>query len=182
MYVTVLFFKPTIEVITFNLRWWCMLGVILLPAFICLGHECQDLLSLCDGMHVHRLDLGILYSHPKSFWRMESKSMLTPREKSPLRGGSNPWRCIKTLTKPYNNRQHSQSYPSTHIIIQAHRGCLENDLVDLVNKKGCKKEQPLSPLLNITKRPKLSWTYNITQSQNSKSAEGNPSQDSPRLN
>ena len=29
-----------------------MLGVLLLLAFTRLGHECQDLLSLCDGMHV----------------------------------------------------------------------------------------------------------------------------------
>ena len=26
-----------------------MLGVFLLPAFTNLGHECQDVLSLCDG-------------------------------------------------------------------------------------------------------------------------------------
>ena len=31
---------------------WCMLGVFLLLAFTRLGHECQDLLSPCDGMHV----------------------------------------------------------------------------------------------------------------------------------
>ena len=41
-----------IEVIPFHLRGRCMLGVFLLTAFTCLGHECQDLLSLCDGMHV----------------------------------------------------------------------------------------------------------------------------------
>ena len=29
-----------------------MLGVFLLPAFTRLGHECQALLSTCDGMHV----------------------------------------------------------------------------------------------------------------------------------
>ena len=46
------FYVPTIEVVTFRLRGWCMLGVFLLPAFTRLGHECEDLLSLCDGMHV----------------------------------------------------------------------------------------------------------------------------------
>ena len=52
-YVTVLFFfNPTIKVVTFRLRGWCMLGVFLLPAFTRLGHERQDLLSLCDEMHV----------------------------------------------------------------------------------------------------------------------------------
>ena len=61
-YVT--FFNPTIEVVTFHLRGWCILGVFLLSAFTRLGHECQDLLSPCHGMHVRRLDLG-LYPHPK---------------------------------------------------------------------------------------------------------------------
>ena len=46
------FFNPTIKVVTFCLRGWCVLGVFLLPAFIRLGHERQDLLSLCDEMHV----------------------------------------------------------------------------------------------------------------------------------
>ena len=55
------------EVVTFRLRGWCMLGVFFLPAFTRLGHECQDLLSPCDGMHLCRLDLG-LYFHPKEFW------------------------------------------------------------------------------------------------------------------
>ena len=40
-----------------------MLGVYSLLAFTLLGHECQDLLSLCNEMHVEcRLDLG-LYFH-----------------------------------------------------------------------------------------------------------------------
>ena len=46
------FFNPTIEVITFRLCGWCMLGVFLLPIFTRLWHECHDLLSLCDGMYV----------------------------------------------------------------------------------------------------------------------------------
>ena len=58
------FFNPTIKVVTFRLRGWCVLGVFLLPAFTRLGHERQDLLSPCDEMHT--LDLG-LYSHPKEF-------------------------------------------------------------------------------------------------------------------
>ena len=65
-----LFFHPTIEVITFHLRGWCMLGVFLSPSFTRLGHECQDLLSPCTeyqdllNASVHRLNLG-LHSHPK---------------------------------------------------------------------------------------------------------------------
>ena len=74
-------FNPTIEVVTFRLHGWCMLGMFLLAAFICLGHECQDLLSLCDGMH--RLDLS-LCSRPKEFWGNGVRTILTPKKKSPL--------------------------------------------------------------------------------------------------
>ena len=42
--------RVTVEVVTFRLRGWCVLGVFLLPAFICLGHERQGLLSPCDEM------------------------------------------------------------------------------------------------------------------------------------
>ena len=45
-------FNPTIELVTFRLRGWCMLGRFLLPTFTRPGHECQDLLSPCDGMRV----------------------------------------------------------------------------------------------------------------------------------
>ena len=45
-------FNRSIEIITLHLLEWCMLDVFLLPAFNSLGHECQDLFSLCDGMHV----------------------------------------------------------------------------------------------------------------------------------
>ena len=47
-----LFSNPTIKVVTFRLRGWCMQGLLLLPAFTRLGHERQDLLSPCDEMHV----------------------------------------------------------------------------------------------------------------------------------
>ena len=46
------FINPTIEVVTFCLHGWCMVGVFLLLAITRLGHERQDLLSPCDGMHV----------------------------------------------------------------------------------------------------------------------------------
>ena len=49
-YVTV--FNPTIEVVTLLFRGWCILGGLLSPSFTHLGHERQDLLSPCDGMHV----------------------------------------------------------------------------------------------------------------------------------
>ena len=50
VYVTV--FNPIIEVVIFHLCGRCMLGVFLLPAFTRLGHDCQDLFSPCEGMHV----------------------------------------------------------------------------------------------------------------------------------
>ena len=46
------FFNPTIKIVTFRLRGWCVLRVFVLPAFTRLGHERQDLLSPCDEMHV----------------------------------------------------------------------------------------------------------------------------------
>ena len=56
-----LFFNPTIKVVTFRLRGWCVLGVFLLPAFTRLGHEHQDLLSPCDEMHVCT-DMTLVYT------------------------------------------------------------------------------------------------------------------------
>ena len=83
-YVTVFFFlNPTIKVVTFRLRGWCVLGVFLLPAFTCLGHERQDLLSPCDGMYAQTRPRFILSSE-RVFGGMEFEPMLTPREKSPL--------------------------------------------------------------------------------------------------
>ena len=78
------FFNPTIEVVTFHLHGWCMLGVFLLPAFIHLGHECQDLLSPCDGMHVCTDKTSVYTFIRKSLEGMESQPKLNPREKSPL--------------------------------------------------------------------------------------------------
>ena len=61
------FFNPTIEVVTFRLRGWCMLGVFLLLAFARLGHEHQDHLSPCDGMHVYADKISI-YTSSKRLW------------------------------------------------------------------------------------------------------------------
>ena len=73
-----------------------MLGVCLLTAFTHLGHECQDLLSLCNGMHVCT-DQTLVYSLiGKSFGGMESEPMVTPKGNIPstgnilFRGGLNP--------------------------------------------------------------------------------------------
>ena len=47
-----LFFNPTIEIVTFHLRGWWLLGACFLPAFTHLWHECQDRLSPYNGMHM----------------------------------------------------------------------------------------------------------------------------------
>ena len=47
------FFQLAREVVTFRLCGRCMLGVISLPSFTCLGGECWDFLNPCDGMHVY---------------------------------------------------------------------------------------------------------------------------------
>ena len=78
------FFNPTIEVVTLCLCGWRMLAVFLLPAFTCLGHKCQDLSSLCDGMHACTDKTSAYTLIRKSFGGMESEPMLTPRGKSPL--------------------------------------------------------------------------------------------------
>ena len=63
-----------------------MLGVFLLPAFTCLGHECQDVLSLCDGMPVC------------------------------TEGGLNPWCCIKQDSEPNTlPTRYSGPYKHSHI-------------------------------------------------------------------
>ena len=46
------FCNPALEVVTFRFHGWCIHGGFLLLVFTCPGHECQDLLSSCDGMHV----------------------------------------------------------------------------------------------------------------------------------
>ena len=76
------FFNQAIQVATFCLCGWCMLGVFLLPALICLGHECQDLLSPCDGMHVCTLDL-CLYSRLKELWGNGVRTYVNSKGKIP---------------------------------------------------------------------------------------------------
>ena len=77
-------FNPTIDLVTFHLCGWCMLGVFLLTAFTCLKTWTSGPFeSMRWNACVHRLGLG-LYSNLKEFGGMESEPMLTPREKSPL--------------------------------------------------------------------------------------------------
>ena len=69
IFAYVIIFNPTTETATFCLLGWCMLGVVLLPAFIRLGHERQGLLSLCDGMHVCTSQILIYSLIRKSYFR-----------------------------------------------------------------------------------------------------------------
>ena len=55
-----------------------------LRAFTCLGHECQDLLSPCDGMHLCTDKTLVYTSSERVFWGNGVRPMLTPRKKSPL--------------------------------------------------------------------------------------------------
>ena len=60
-----------------------MLGVFLL-AFTHLGHECQDLLSLCKGMHVCTDYTSIYTLMRKSVFREQSPIHVNSKGKSPL--------------------------------------------------------------------------------------------------
>ena len=74
-----------------------MLGVFLLPACTRLGHDCQDLLSPFDGMHVCTDKTSVYFLIRKSFGGMESEPMLTPRE-NPLYRKNSPQRRIEPTT------------------------------------------------------------------------------------
>ena len=52
VYGTVFFFQSSCRGSHILSSWMVHAGVFLLPAFAHLGHECQGLLSPCDGMHV----------------------------------------------------------------------------------------------------------------------------------
>ena len=94
------FLDGIIEVVTLRLRGWCMLGVFLLPAFIRLGHECNDVLSPCDGMHVSTDSTSVYTLIRKSFGGVESEQahIASKGKKSPLRKKKSPQSSIKPTT------------------------------------------------------------------------------------
>ena len=70
---------------------WCVFVTGIHPS----EHECQDLLSPCNGMHMCT-DQTLVYTlTQKSFGGMESEPMLTQKEKSPLREAQ---RRVKPVT------------------------------------------------------------------------------------
>ena len=122
--VFVFFFNPTIEVVTFRIFGWFMLGVCLLPAFTCLGNECQDLLSPYDRMHVCT-DLTSVYTIIwKEFLGNDVRTHVNSKGKSHLqkiffRGISNPGRCTKQDSEP-NTLPTSYSDPGYQNNIHCH--------------------------------------------------------------
>ena len=95
-------FNPTIEVVTFHLCGWYMLGVYLVLAFTCLGHECQDFFSLCKEMHVC-IDQDLsLFSHLKVLGNgarthVSSKGKI-PCTRGPGKGRTRAAACRKTAS------------------------------------------------------------------------------------
>ena len=103
-----LFFNPAIEVVTFHLHGWCMLGV-----FCCWhsqGHVCQDLLSLCDGMYVCTDETSVYPLIQKSLRGGGGENgvithIISKGKKIPFtwkilcRKGSNPHHCMKQDSK-----------------------------------------------------------------------------------
>ena len=75
-----------------------MLGVLLLPVFTRLGHECQDLLSPRDGMHVCTEFFFFFGNGVKT--HLNSKGKVPSTGKVLLSGGSNPRRCIAQDSEP----------------------------------------------------------------------------------
>ena len=102
------FFNPTIEVVTFRLHGWCMLGMFFVAGIHPSGTWMSgSFKSVWWSANVHRLDLR-LYSHPKQFFEgMESEPMLTPREKSPLQEAQ---RRIKPPTLHHAGQQTQHIY------------------------------------------------------------------------
>ena len=70
-------------------------GCVFVAAFSCLGHEYQDLLGLCDGMHVCTTRPWFILSSERVLGGMESEPMITPRGKSPLPGKKYPEKRIE---------------------------------------------------------------------------------------
>ena len=117
------------ELVTFRLHGWCMLGIFLLPLFTHPGHECQDLLSLCDGMHVCTDETSVYTLIQKSS-REWSQNPCELQGKSPLnrrvRRGSNPQCHIMQSSEP-NTLQTVLFWPlntfiqiHTHTLIHTH--------------------------------------------------------------
>ena len=133
--------NPTIEVVTFRLRGWCMLDVFLLPAFTRLGHECQDLLSPCDGNTcVHRLHLG-LYSHPKEFWKNEVRTHVISKGNIPSTGKKKnlPQRRNEPVTLHHVGQRAQRT---TNELFRPLYLFINPDIAHISESQGAPKKQP----------------------------------------
>ena len=93
----VFFFYPTIEVVTFCLSGWCMLGVVFFAGMQLSRTRMSGSFELVRwNACVHRLDFR------KTFWGMELEPILTPREKSLL---PETQRRIEPTTLHYTRQQ-----------------------------------------------------------------------------
>ena len=99
------FFNPTIEVVTFHIRGWCMLGVFFV-AGICLGQTGSSE-SMQWNACVHRLHLGF-YSHPKEFLGNGVRTHFTSMGKIPSTGGSEQGRTRNTASCRTASQTHCQ--------------------------------------------------------------------------
>ena len=115
------FLNPTIEVVTLHLCGWCMLGVFLLLPFIRQGHECQDLLSLCDGTHVST-DKTLVYNLIRKSFRVNGvRTHVNSKGKIPCTGDSEEDWTHDTASRRTASPTHYQlsySGPLLIIIIQ----------------------------------------------------------------
>ena len=93
-FATVTILNPTIEVVIFHFCGWCTLGVFLFLAFTRLRHDCQGLLSPCNGMHVCTDKTSVYTLIRKRLGGMESEPMEL-QGKNPLYGKNSPQRRIK---------------------------------------------------------------------------------------
>ena len=94
------FCNPTIEVVTFRLRGWCMRSPMMHVAGVYPSRTWMSgsFESVRWNACVHRLDLG-LYSHPKEFWGEWSRNPCQPQGKNPLyRKKNSPQRRIEPTT------------------------------------------------------------------------------------
>ena len=111
------FLNPTIEVVTFCLRGWCMLGVFLVLASTHLWHECQIFWVCAMECMCAQTRPRFILSSDRVLGGMESEPMLSWREKSPLPKHSPQRKEPTALHQAGQRAQHTTSdlfWPPNH--------------------------------------------------------------------
>ena len=116
-YMTV--FSPTIEVVTFRLHGWCMLGVFVAGIHPSRTWMSGSFESVQWNACVHRLELG-LYSNLKEFLGNGVRTHVISKRNNPLYWKNSPYRSIKptTLHQAGQQVQHTTSelfWPSNKV-------------------------------------------------------------------